>query len=144
LPLANLIFIEHSPESLPFETVTHIHMERKCLECAEPLHGRSDQKYCSDQCRSSYNNRLFGDVNRYIKKVNYILRKNRKILARLNPEGKAKVHRQKLILNGFNFKYHTSTYRTKAGKEYYFCYEQGYLLLEDDYVALVRRQRYME
>tara|TARA_R110000823_G_scaffold315703_1_gene450743 strand:+ start:38612 stop:38830 length:219 start_codon:yes stop_codon:yes gene_type:complete len=67
------------------------------------------------------------------------LRRNRRILEELNPDGKSKTTRNKLIEKGFDFNYHTSTYTTKAGATYYFCYEYGYLPLEGDTFALVKK-----
>ncbi len=118
--------------------------KRSCLECGEKISGRQDKKFCSDSCRNSYNNRMNSDTNNFVRNVNNILRKNRRILAELNPRGKAKVHRDKLLEQGFKFSYYTNVYRTKAGKEYRFCYEQGYLELDNDWYALVIRQEYVE
>ncbi|MCD4747286.1 MAG: hypothetical protein K8R58_13390 [Bacteroidales bacterium] len=117
--------------------------ERKCLECSESFKGRIDKKFCSDQCRNTYNNRLNSEGINYVRKVNYILRKNRRIMVELNPKGKNRVHKSKLTDKGFNLNYHTNTYKTKSGKIYYFCYEYGYLPLEDDYFALVIRGEYV-
>ena len=119
-------------------------MEKNCLECGSPIKGRADKKFCSDQCRNSYNNRLNSDSNNYIRNINNILRKNRRILEELNPHGKNKVHREKLIAKGFNFNYFTNTYTTKGGNSYHFCYEQGFLELDEGYYALVLRQEYVE
>lgn len=112
-------------------------MERVCLECGSPLMGRVDQKFCSDQCRNTYNNRMNKDENAYMKNVNNRLRKNRRILKELNPDGKAKVKKQTLQARGFNFKFFTNVYTTKEGKVYYFCYEYGYLPIDNDFFALV-------
>jgi hypothetical protein len=62
----------------------------------------------------------------------------------LNPEGKTKVPKERLSGKGFNFNYYTNTYLTKTGNQYFFCYEYGYLPLEGDYYALVKRQEWME
>lgn len=78
-----------------------------------------------------------------MRRINYTIRKNRSILAKLNPRGKAKVHKMKLMDSGLNFDYFTNVYRTKAGKTYYFCYDQGYLELEDDFYALVVKENYI-
>ena len=116
-------------------------MESKkiCPVCGDEFTGRVDKKFCSDQCRNEFNNRQNQDINNYIRRINYTLRKNRRILQSLNPEGKTKVPRKKLVDKGFDFTYFTNIYRTKAGTTYYFCYEQGYLPLEDDFYALVTR-----
>jgi hypothetical protein len=118
-------------------------MERKCLQCGEELFGRVDKKFCTDQCRNSYNNRTLKEENNYIRSVNSILRKNRRILAKLNPKGKAKVHRDDLLKKGFNFSYHTDLYKTKESKVYHFCYDQGYLKLENQLFALVKKKEYI-
>ena len=106
--------------------------------------GRADKKFCSDQCRSAYNNRVNSDATNFVRNVNNILRKNRRILAELNPHGKSKVHKDKLLEKGFKLSYYTNVYTTKAGKQYHFCYEQGYLALDKGYYALVIRQKYVD
>jgi predicted nucleic acid-binding Zn ribbon protein len=112
-------------------------MERYCLECGAKLHGRTDQKFCSDQCRNTYNNRLNKDETAYMRNINRKLRKNRRILKALNPNGKSKTTKQVLLSKGFEFKYFTHVFKNKEGKVYYFCYEQGYLPLDNNYFALV-------
>lgn len=114
--------------------------ERLCLECKSTIFGRVDKKFCSDQCRNTYNNVLKRDSNNLVRNVNNLLRKNRRILAELNPEGKTKVHSDRMTARGFHFHFFTHTYVTKAGTTYYFCYEQGYLPLEGGFYALVTRE----
>ncbi|HBX52936.1 MAG: hypothetical protein A2275_14830 [Bacteroidetes bacterium RIFOXYA12_FULL_35_11] len=111
--------------------------KKKCPECGEPILGRADKKFCSDMCRNSFNNKQNSDVTNFMRTVNNILRKNRRILEELNPTGKISVHRDKLSEKGFNFNYFTSTYVTKKSHTYYFCYEQGYLAVENNYYILV-------
>ena len=62
--------------------------EINCLECQEKLVGRRDQKFCCDYCRNTFNNRINEDANAIVRKINSILRKNRRILFKLNPNGK--------------------------------------------------------
>ncbi|UII20348.1 DUF2116 family Zn-ribbon domain-containing protein [Fulvivirga ligni] len=113
--------------------------EKECLECGTKIFGRADKKFCSDLCRNAYNNKLNSDSNNYIRSVNATLKKNRKILNQLNPNGKSKTHRDRLVEKGFDFNYYTNTYTTKAGAIYYFCYEYGYLPLDNNFFALVKR-----
>jgi hypothetical protein len=115
-------------------------MDKNCLDCGETIKGRADKKFCSDQCRNNYNNRLNSDTNNYVRNVNNILRKNRRILLGLNKDGKTNVHRDKLVKSGFNFTYFTSTQKTRTGSVYFFCYEEGYLPIEHDIYVLVRRK----
>ncbi len=109
----------------------------KCLECGEAIIGRIDKKFCNDQCRNAYHNRMNREETSYMRGINSILKKNRSILQELTPDGKAKVKKQALEQHGFNFKYFTHVYRTKEKRVYYFCYEHGYLALPDDYYTLV-------
>lgn len=116
---------------------------RKCLECDEQLLGRKDQKFCADYCRNTYNNRLNEDVNSTVRKINSILRKNRRILSKLNPNGKKTVHLIQLAELGFNFHYYTNSYSTKKGHQYFFCYDMGYRPVENQDFLLVHKQEYV-
>ena len=118
--------------------------KRLCLECGEPFRGRVDKKFCSDLCRISFNNRINSEDIRYVRSVNNILRKNRRILMSLNPTGKNKVSENKLKAKGFDFQHFTSMYKTKDGNQYYYCYEQGYLPLENDHYLLVIKKEFQQ
>jgi predicted nucleic acid-binding Zn ribbon protein len=111
-----------------------------CPVCSEPIIGRMDKKFCSDQCRNSYNNQKNIQSSPVIRNINKILANNHRILLKLNPEGKTKVSKKRLVSGGFNFDYFTSIYNTQKGTTYYFCYEQGYLPLEGEFYALVERK----
>lgn len=114
--------------------------QRTCLDCGEPLFGRVDKKFCSDQCRNSYNNKFKKHVNDHMRQVNLTLKRNRRILEKLNPEGKTKVKKDSLLKEGFDFEYHTNSYVTKKGQTYFFCYEQGYLEISPGWFILVKRK----
>ena len=116
--------------------------EKQCLECGKVLKGRTDKKFCDDFCRNSYNNKLNSDSNSYVRNINNILRKNRRLLEEALPAGEemVKLPKQKLIEKGFLFRYFTHTYTNKKGNIYYFCYEYGYLPLEGDWVLVVKRK----
>lgn len=93
---------------------------KQCLECNDKISGREDKKFCSDGCRNTYNNKANKDSTNLMRNVNNKLRKNYRILLQLNPDGKAKVSRNKLIGKGFDFEFFTSIYTTKTGNIYYF------------------------
>lgn len=115
-------------------------MDKVCLECGEKIKGRIDKKFCSDCCRNSYNNKLNSNSSGYVKNVNAILRKNRRILEELTLGRTAKASEAKLLERGFNFHYYTNTYTTQKGVKYYFCYEYGYTPLEKKIYFLVKRK----
>jgi hypothetical protein len=114
--------------------------EKNCQECGHSFKGRFDKKFCSDQCRSSFNNRLNSNETNYVRNVNNILRKNRRILLELNPEGKVRISAEKLRSKSFDFNFFTSTFTTKEGAQYFYCYEQGYLPIEKDHYLLVKKK----
>ncbi len=111
-----------------------------CLTCNNELRGRSDKKFCDDQCRTTYNNQQ-NPAPTLVKEITNALKKNRRIMEALVPSdiGKIKVSYQKLITKGYNFGYHTHTYTTKVGTHYVFCFEYGYLKLDNDMYMLVKR-----
>lgn len=113
---------------------------RNCLECDEKIVGRIDKKFCNDACRNAYNNKVNKDSKNLIRNTNNKLRKNYRILERLNPNDKTKTTKAKLLEKGFHFQLFTSIYTTKTGTVYYFVYDQGYLPLEGDFFALVKRK----
>lgn len=118
--------------------------KRLCPVCGDTIHGRKDKQYCSDQCRVSFHNEQNRDSSKFMKNINNILRKNWRILGKLNPRGKAKVTKAEMLDEGFKFAYFTNEYITKSGKVYRFCYDRGYIQLEDGIYALVVRHEYIE
>jgi predicted nucleic acid-binding Zn ribbon protein len=114
---------------------------KKCIQCDKAIKGRSDKKFCDDYCRTAHNNDLKSAANNYVRNVNNALSKNRRILESILPdeEKMKKVNREKLLQQGFQFKYLTHTYSNQKGNIYYFCYEYGYLPLENDWFLVVKR-----
>ena len=117
-------------------------VNKTCLTCGKTVRGRSDKKFCDDYCRNNYNNQLKAGDNNYVRNINNQLRKNRRILHEILPgnEEVAKTTKNKLIQEGFRFKYITHTYTNKKGNTYFFCYEYGYLPLEQDLYLVVKRK----
>ncbi|MEP7277206.1 MAG: hypothetical protein ABI813_01065 [Bacteroidota bacterium] len=115
---------------------------KTCLACGKPVKGRSDKKFCDDYCRNGYNNDLKSDSNNYVRNINNTLRKNRRILEDCLAVGDEmmKTTRDKLLHRGFQFKYITHTYTNKKGNIYYFCYEYGYLPLNNNWYLVVRHK----
>jgi hypothetical protein len=117
---------------------------KKCLFCDKPVRGRTDKKFCHDACRNSYNNQQKAKANYsgYIRNINNTLLKNRKILEGILPanEETAKASQDKLVQKGYVFKYHTHSYTNHRGNAYYYCYDYGYLPLENNWYLIVRRK----
>ena len=113
---------------------------RLCHTCNKPLRGRTDKKFCDDYCRNNYNNQLKSGSNNFIRNINNALGKNRRILETSLPAGEelAKISKENLLQKGFQFKYFTHLYTNKKGNTYFFCYEYGYLPLDNDWYLLVK------
>lgn len=112
--------------------------KRLCPVCKEVIVGRIDKRFCSDQCRNSFNNHRYSSDNILIQKVNRQLKKNYSIIKKLNTSGKTKISRSKLLQEGFDFQYFTGTYTTKKGTTYHLCYDQGYLALSQELYLLIQ------
>ena len=116
-------------------------LTKTCLTCSKTIRGRSDKKFCDDYCRNNYNNQLKAGDNNYVRNINNVLRKNRRILTGILTENDEVVEttRDRLVEEGFRFKYITHTY-TSQGHTYFFCYDYGYLPLEQNTFLVVRRR----
>lgn len=88
--------------------------------------GRSDKKYCSDQCRATANNQLKNETEKVIIEFNKRLRKNRTILKTLCPIGKSTVRKSVLLDMGFDFSSFTNMYLSPQGNLYYLTYDYGF------------------
>ena len=125
--------------------------DRKCefAGCGMELFGRSDKKYCNDQCRNRANakrrKKEFWEEDKHIYEITRDLRRNRSIMkstgAFLNQT--KIVTRGWMLDKGYNFEYYTNILQTKKGN-YYFCYEFGHMALEDGKLLVVMTDRYIE
>jgi hypothetical protein len=123
-------------------------MSKKCQECSEVLAGRSDKKFCSDTCRTSYNNKINSLDHTGIRVINSKLTQNRKILKELfytgggatvkNKPKKSEVKKETLLQKGFNFIYYTHALK-KDNNHHFFCYEYGYYSINKDEFVLVKQ-----
>jgi hypothetical protein len=117
----------------------------KCLFCQETLQGRSDKKFCNDQCKSAYHNQQPKSSEIYIKTINRQLRANRSALRKACPLGKATVRIDFLKQLGMDLKYYTHTWKSRSNITYYFCYDYGYTQsTETGKVLIVQQQDYMK
>ncbi len=113
-----------------------------CLTCEKPIKGRTDKKYCDDYCRNNFNNQLKAGTTNLVRNINNALGKNRRILDSVLAPGDetTKITKEKLLQRGFQFKYITHVYNNKKGNTYYFCYDLGYLPLDNDWFLVVKRK----
>lgn len=112
-----------------------------CLWCDKELKsGRIDKKFCNEGCRNQYHNAQKIAEHEEIKKINSILKNNRKILkALLNDKPSVLVNHDALLKKGFEFDYltHSVTSQFKKNK-YVFCYNYGYHEYEKNKYKVVK------
>ncbi|MDQ3142283.1 MAG: hypothetical protein M3Q56_08555 [Bacteroidota bacterium] len=105
-----------------------IQAERKhCEICQSAFVGRRDKRFCTDNCRALFHQRHRQKLPSLVKEIDQILKRNRQILAALNPKDKIQVNESRLLGLGFHFNFYTSCYQDKHRKQYFFCYDYGYL-----------------
>jgi uncharacterized Zn finger protein (UPF0148 family) len=117
-----------------------------CPICNSPLIGRTDKKYCSDQCRYLANNKHKIESEKPILDINKVLRKNRSILKKLCPVGKAVMRKEVLDTMGYDVNVFSSLFVTSNKEVYYICYDYAFTpLLENNIkkVLIVSKQDYM-
>lgn len=118
-----------------------------CLYCKKPLVGRSDKKYCDIHCRNSYNNQNKTTEEHYIQAINTKIRKNRRILKTLSPEGKATVRKEILDQMQYDYTQFSGLYKTKQ-LLYYLVYDYAFAPTMDQKgvqkAIIVKRQDYMD
>jgi hypothetical protein len=114
---------------------------KTCASCGKKLQGRADKKFCNDYCRNAYNNNLKSGNSLLVRNINNALLKNRRVLEMiLGNEEMTKTTKAKLLEKGFQFKFITHNYTNKKGNVYFFCYEYGYLPLENEWYLIVKRK----
>lgn len=118
----------------------------KCPICGGPFTGRTDKKYCSDQCRYIANNNHKIESERPILEINKQLRKNRSILKKLCPVGKAIVRKEVLDAMGYDVTVFSSIFLTSGKQLYYICYDYAFTPIKEHGVEkalIVTKQDFM-
>jgi len=113
---------------------------KTCSYCDKVIRGRSDKKYCDDYCRNSFNNLKRSDENCFMGIYIRQLKMNWKILDSVLEDGieTVRVPKDRLLRQGFDFKFRTHEFMNSSGKKYIYCFDYGYLGLDEDWVLVVR------
>ncbi|AXY73834.1 hypothetical protein D3H65_07505 [Paraflavitalea soli] len=115
---------------------------RTCPTCGKTIKGRADKRFCDDYCRNNYNNQLNSDSVNYVRNVNNILRRNRRILEETMEGVERATARSKaeLAKKGYRFDFFTSIFTNKEKETYYYCYEYGFKEIAHDKCIIVRNK----
>jgi len=121
---------------------------KTCLACNEPFEGRVDKIYCSNYCKTNYHyqKNKSKDPSTFVK-IDSQLKQNRRLLKHFNQAGKSTIRKEKLIEAGFNPKFFTHYWKNQKGQVYLFCYDVGFLELNENgktkYVLVDYQEEYM-
>ena len=116
-------------------------MIRKCRLCKSTFTGRSDKKFCSVKCKTSYNHRLRSTNKPVTSHIDTILHRNRTILLEVLGKRKAQIKVPISVLEKkkFNFTYITKYYINSKGKMYHYVYDFSWMTFSDSEVLINRR-----
>ena len=90
----------------------------RCLECGNKItYGRTDKKFCCEDCRTRHHNHLVVSARNIRRKVLSVLEKNHEILNYLIAMNVTAIPMSEILMLGFNPKFMTSTNRTKHHDE---------------------------
>ena len=115
-------------------------MEKLCIECGAPFKGRSDKKFCSDYCRNQHNNKLNSCTNNYMRRINSILRRNRRILAEFYGSNRLNLNRNILTWEGYDFRFFTHFSEDEQGLISYYCYDFGYTDVQQGMAVVINKE----
>ena len=98
----------------------------RCLECGDKIsYGRTDKKFCCEECKNRHHNHLHNSSRRMKRKVQAILDRNYEILSGLADSGLDAMWLDEAVTLGFNPIYMTSFVKgRRCGR--YSCYDISY------------------
>lgn len=120
-------------------------MKNKCLVCSTEFQGRSDKKFCSNLCKSTYNNNLRKESEAITRIIDDILHKNHRILMEFcTIEAQTKynqwmLNRKDLAKKGFQFDYFTGSYFNKQGKLYQYVYNFAWMEFSTQEILIIKK-----
>ncbi|MBO7287580.1 MAG: hypothetical protein J6U85_05040 [Bacteroidales bacterium] len=112
--------------------------KRCCIFCGRELSGRSDKKFCDDNCRNNHSYKQNKYNNDVINKINKSLLYNRNILKSITKSRRKIVKKQILVNNKFNFDMMTGVRRTQKQQEYKLVYDYAYRYINDEDVLIIK------
>ncbi len=112
-----------------------------CLECGNVIrYGRTDKKFCCDECKTKHHNLLAKDGRLYRRKVLGIINRNYEILEGLVKAGADSVDLAELTASGFVPGVTTSY--SKSGKhDLYTCFDIKYIMTRTRIYSIERIQK---
>ena len=116
---------------------------RRCKNCDKPINlkaGRMDRVFCDSGCKNTYHNTQIYNEQQEIKRIQLVLKKNRRILKKMiSAKDHDQIPREKLLKEGFEFDYHTHQKISKIKSNLFiFCFDYGYCQIENEKYKVVK------
>ena len=112
--------------------------DRHCLECGEPLYGRTDKKFCNISCRSKYHGQLRRRQNKLYADTLEYLNRNYEILEHLFKLHGTNCDLTELAVMGFKTDLVTHRVQKKGKHLEYRCFDFVYNLSDNKLFNLRR------
>lgn len=102
-------------------------VSKPCAFCQKPVRGRSDKRFCNDQCRNSLNSLKNAPANATIRSITNVLKKNRRVLEQLSGSGNtAPIPKREMVNRGFQLEYCTQYIPQASGNPVICCFDFAY------------------
>ena len=110
---------------------------KPCENCGRELYGRTDKRFCNDNCRNEFNRRKkqaeLLKANEAMPEILRIIKRNYEILrsiGEIQADSEIFLEKKSARLNGFDFRFYTSVKQYPNDGLYHFCFERGWKEIE--------------
>ena len=102
-----------------------------CLECGDKIrYGRSDKKFCCDECRTRHYNNMAKGSRTYRRKVMTRLTRNYQILEQILKSGESSMELTDLVSFGFSPDTVTGFHKNRFKSDEYWCFDIKYRMTD--------------
>jgi len=116
---------------------------KKCENCGAKVIGRTDKRFCDNECRTEYNNQKTREkvkqMPECIARIQKTIINNYNILTTLKSRSEQFFSKMYLMELGFSFRYVTSAIE-QEGTIWYFCFNQAYIITGDRIMLLAETE----
>ena len=112
-----------------------------CLECGDKIgYGRSDKKFCCEDCKNRYYNGLSKGSRKFKRKVMVRLTKNYQILEQIIKSGESSVELTDLVSFGFTPDTVTGFHKNRFKSDEYWCFDIKYRMTDSRVYSISKLQ----
>ena len=112
-----------------------------CLECGDRIrYGRSDKKFCCDECRTRHYNNMAKGSRGYRRKVMTRLTRNYRILEQILKSGESAMELTDLVSFGFSPDTVTGFHKNRFKSDEYWCFDIKYRMTDSRVYSISKLQ----